>query len=89
VQLNIGRASIHAANHLANAIHPAVCHTATRTICEPTISSFRDIHGARQVGMKTILFCPNGNLGGPQEMEPDYLLYNYADLPRAIEFLSC
>jgi putative hydrolase of the HAD superfamily len=49
---------------------------------------FRDVHGARQVGMKTILFCPNGNLGGPPEMEPDYLLYNYADLPRAIEFLE-
>jgi putative hydrolase of the HAD superfamily len=49
---------------------------------------FRDILGARQVGMKTILFCPNGNPGGPPEMEPDYLLYQYADLPRAIEFLE-
>ena len=49
---------------------------------------FRDILGARQVGMKTILFCPNGNAGGPPEMEPDYLLYHYADLPRAIEFLG-
>jgi len=49
---------------------------------------FRDILGARQVGMKTILFCPNGNAGGPPEMEPDYLLYSYADLPRAIEFLG-
>jgi putative hydrolase of the HAD superfamily len=48
---------------------------------------FRDIHGARQVGMKTILFCPNGNPGGPPETEPDYLLYQYADLPRAVEFL--
>jgi putative hydrolase of the HAD superfamily len=47
-----------------------------------------DILGARQVGMKTILFCPNGNPGGPPETEPDYLLYQYADLPRAIEFLD-
>jgi putative hydrolase of the HAD superfamily len=49
---------------------------------------FRDVYGARQVGMKTILFCPNGHPGGPPETEPDYLLYQYADLPRAIEFLK-
>jgi putative hydrolase of the HAD superfamily len=49
---------------------------------------YRDVHGARRVGMKTILFCPNGNPGGPPENEPDYLLYSYADLPRAIEFFA-
>jgi putative hydrolase of the HAD superfamily len=47
--------------------------------------AFRDIAGARQCGMKTILFCPNGNPGGA---EADYLLYGYGDLPRAVEFLS-
>jgi putative hydrolase of the HAD superfamily len=47
---------------------------------------YRDVFGARQVGMKTILFCPNGNPGGSPETEPDYLLYRYADLPSAIEF---
>jgi putative hydrolase of the HAD superfamily len=49
---------------------------------------FRDVLGARQVGMKTILYCPHGNPGGSPETEPDYLLYQYADLPRAIEFLA-
>jgi putative hydrolase of the HAD superfamily len=49
---------------------------------------FRDVLGARQVGMKTIQFCPNGNPGGPPETEPDYLLYQYADLPRALEFFA-
>jgi putative hydrolase of the HAD superfamily len=49
---------------------------------------FRDVFGARQVGMKTILFCPHGNPGGSPETEPDYILYQYADLPRAIEFLA-
>ena len=49
---------------------------------------FRDIFGARQVGMKTILFCPRGNPGGSPETEPDYLLYQFADLPRAIEFFT-
>ncbi|HLK63090.1 MAG TPA: HAD family hydrolase [Bryobacteraceae bacterium] len=49
---------------------------------------FRDVAGARKVGMKTILFCPNGNPGGSPETEPDYILYRYADLPRAIEFFE-
>ncbi len=49
---------------------------------------FRDVMGARQAGMRTILFCPNGNAGGSPEYEPDYILYQYADLPRAIEFFN-
>jgi len=49
---------------------------------------FRDVFGARQVGMKTILFCPHGNASESPETEPDYILYQYADLPRAIEFLA-
>jgi putative hydrolase of the HAD superfamily len=49
---------------------------------------FRDVLGARQVGMKTILFCPRGNSSGSPETEPDYILYDYADLPRAIEFFA-
>ena len=49
---------------------------------------FRDIWGARQAGMKTVLFCPHGNPGGSPDTEPDYILYQYADLPRAIEFFA-
>ena len=49
---------------------------------------FRDILGARQVGLKTILFCPHGNPGGSPETEPDYILYQFADLLRAIEFFA-
>jgi putative hydrolase of the HAD superfamily len=49
---------------------------------------FRDVLGARQVGMRTILFCPNGNAGGSPETEPDYIFYQYADLPRAMEFFA-
>jgi putative hydrolase of the HAD superfamily len=49
---------------------------------------FRDVFGARQIGMKTIMFCPHGNPGGSQETEPDYILYQYGDLPHAIEFLA-
>jgi putative hydrolase of the HAD superfamily len=49
---------------------------------------FRDVLGAQQVGMKTILFCPQGNSGSSNGAEPDYLLYQYADLPRALEFFA-
>ena len=49
---------------------------------------FRDVHGARQAGLKTILFCPHGNPGGSPETEPEYILYQHADLPRAIEFFA-
>jgi putative hydrolase of the HAD superfamily len=49
---------------------------------------FRDVLGARQVGMKTILFCPNGPQVGSPETEPDYILYKYDDLPRAVEFFA-
>ena len=49
---------------------------------------YRDVLGARQAGMKTILFCPNGATGGSPETEPDYLLYHYSDLPRAVEFFA-
>jgi putative hydrolase of the HAD superfamily len=47
---------------------------------------FRDVLGARQADMKTILFCPNGNPGGFPETEPGYILYQFAALPCAIEF---
>jgi putative hydrolase of the HAD superfamily len=49
---------------------------------------FRDVFGARQAGIKTIMFCPHGYSGGSPETEPDYILYQYADLPRAIEFFA-
>jgi putative hydrolase of the HAD superfamily len=49
---------------------------------------FRDVFGARQVGMKTILFCPQGNPGGSPETEPDYILYQFADLSLAIDFFA-
>jgi putative hydrolase of the HAD superfamily len=49
---------------------------------------FRDVLGARQAGMKTILFCPHGNPGGSPETEPDYIIYQYAELPRAVEFFA-
>jgi putative hydrolase of the HAD superfamily len=45
---------------------------------------YRDVFGARQLGMKTVWFCNNQNPGP----EPDYIIYQFAELPRAIEFLA-
>jgi putative hydrolase of the HAD superfamily len=45
---------------------------------------YRDVFGAKQLGMKTVWFCNNQNPGP----EPDYIIYQFAELPRAIEFLA-
>ena len=49
---------------------------------------FRDVFGARQIGMKTVLFCPQGNSGGSAENEPDYIIYQFSELLAAIEFFA-
>ena len=49
---------------------------------------YRDIYGARRVGMKTVFFRSNQ---GRQEMEgvaPDYIIYRFKELPQAIAFLE-
>jgi putative hydrolase of the HAD superfamily len=47
-----------------------------------------DVLGARQVGMKTVFFC-----SGPKQVDPystpaDYVIYHFAELPRAINYLA-
>ncbi len=50
---------------------------------------YRDIFGASQLGMRTILFCPGGHtLPSATEVEPDYIIYSLADLPKAVDLLS-
>jgi putative hydrolase of the HAD superfamily len=50
---------------------------------------YRDVFGARQLGMRTILFCSGGNpLPASQGVEPDYIIYRLAELPQAVEFLA-
>jgi putative hydrolase of the HAD superfamily len=49
---------------------------------------YRDILGAHQLGMRTILFAPAGSSSPAQsQVEPDYILYTLADLPQAVDFL--
>lgn len=48
---------------------------------------YRDVFGARQLGMKTIMFCPTQASACPKDAEPDYIIREFAELPKAIEFL--
>ncbi len=49
---------------------------------------YRDIFGARQVGMKTILFRSSQANGHPGEAEADYVIRDFSELPRALEYLA-
>jgi putative hydrolase of the HAD superfamily len=50
--------------------------------------SYRDIFGAQQLRMKTILFSPLPAAGGPGEAEPDRIIAQLADLPQAVQSLA-
>jgi putative hydrolase of the HAD superfamily len=47
---------------------------------------YRDIFGARQLGIKTILFRHTQDVARPNEAEPDYIIREFADLTRAVDF---
>lgn len=49
---------------------------------------YRDVFGAQQVGMKTILFSPNQGGGPSTETEPDYCISRLAELPQALDFFA-
>jgi putative hydrolase of the HAD superfamily len=47
---------------------------------------YRDIFGARQLGIKTILFRHTQDVARPNEAEPDYIIREFAELTRALDF---
>lgn len=49
---------------------------------------YRDIFGAKNAGMKTVFFKSNQGEQGYCGAEPDYIIYNFNELPRAVEFLE-
>ena len=49
---------------------------------------FRDIYGAGQLGMKTILFKSNQGDHHGHGAEPDYVIHHFRELPRAVAFLN-
>lgn len=49
---------------------------------------YRDIYGARRVGMKTVFFRSNQGRQDMEGVEPDYIIYQFKELPQAIAFLE-
>jgi putative hydrolase of the HAD superfamily len=47
---------------------------------------YRDIFGARQLGIKTILFRHPPDMPRPNEAEPDYIIREFAELTKAVDF---
>ncbi len=49
---------------------------------------YRDVFGARELGIKTVFFKSNQGEQKPSGAEPDYIIYDFRELPEAIRFLS-
>lgn len=49
---------------------------------------YRDVYGARQMGLKTVHFASRQGDKAVAGMEPDYIIYQFAELPAAIAFLE-
>lgn len=49
---------------------------------------YRDIYGAKNAGMKTVLYKSNQGDHHYNGVNADYIIYNFNELPRAIEFLT-
>ncbi|MBR7138519.1 MAG: HAD family hydrolase [Lentisphaeria bacterium] len=49
---------------------------------------YRDVYGAKNAGIKSIFFKSNQGEHGFCGAEPDYIIYNFNELPRAVEFLE-
>ena len=46
---------------------------------------YDDVYGAQQLGIKTIFFSPNQQ-NARQEIQPGYIIYNFAELPTAVNY---
>jgi putative hydrolase of the HAD superfamily len=49
---------------------------------------YRDVYGAKNAGMKSIFFRSNQGEQNYSGAEPDYIIYNFNELPRAVAFLE-
>jgi len=49
---------------------------------------YRDVFGARQIGMKTVFFISNQGRQHMEGVEPDYIIYRIAELRQAIQFFE-
>lgn len=49
---------------------------------------YRDVFGARQLGMKTIFFASNQGRQSMEGVNPDYIIYRFSELMQAVEFFE-
>ncbi|MCX5873879.1 MAG: HAD family hydrolase [Deltaproteobacteria bacterium] len=49
---------------------------------------YRDVYGAKQFGMKTVFFSSNQGRKTANGVEPDYIIYQFAELRQAIAFFD-
>jgi len=49
---------------------------------------FRDVYGAKQLDLRTIYFSSNQGRNRSERAEPDYIIHQFSDLPKAIAFLE-
>lgn len=49
---------------------------------------YRDIWGPHQIGMKTVFFKSNQGDHSPQNVEADYIIYRFEELPEAVSFIE-
>ena len=50
---------------------------------------FRDIYGAKEAGLRTVFFRSNQGDWNCDRAKADYIIYDFRELPAAIEFLNC
>lgn len=50
---------------------------------------YRDVFGAAECGMRTIFFKSNQGDHSPSGREPDYIIYEFRELLKAVRFLEC
>lgn len=49
---------------------------------------YHDVYGAQRLGIRTIFFKSNQGLQEKDGVKPDYIIYNFPELPNAIRFLE-
>jgi FMN phosphatase YigB (HAD superfamily) len=52
------------------------------------LPTYRYVFGARQLGMTTVLFRHDQGMPSPNETQPDYLIREFAELPRTVSFFT-
>lgn len=49
---------------------------------------YRDVHGARKLGIKTVFFKSNQGTQEKEGVKPDYVIYNFPELLKAVHFFE-